>query len=255
MASASPSLAIRANLDRVARLRSRAAAEGEAAAVSAIKRLQALRFAGTYADLAGQPDSLAAVRFFLEELYGEHDFSARDEQFGRIAGALEKLFPEAVAQLAVDLTEVHALTEVLDHELAGHWLTLPATWPASQRYLEAWRLSGERRDRERQLAVVGHMGAELTRLTRMRSLRMALRMMRRPAHAAGLQALQHFLEAGFDAFAALKSPETFLQTIVQRESQWLDLLFDGAPDVACPQLDNAWGAGLATGGQASTMAG
>jgi hypothetical protein len=84
---------------------------------------------------------------------------------------------------------------------------------------------------------------------------MGLRMMRRPAHAAGLQALQHFLEAGFDAFAELQSPEAFLMTIVQRESQWLDLLFDGAPEAVCPELDNAWAAGLAAGGQPPTMAG
>jgi hypothetical protein len=253
MAYSSPSMAIRANLDRVVQLRSRAAAEGEAEAVGAIKRLQALRFAGSYADLTGLPDSRAAVHFFLQELYGAHDFSERDEQFGRIAGALERLFPEAVAQLAVDLTEVHALTEVLDHQLARHWLARPESLPAAQRYLEAWRLSGERGDRERQLTVVRHMGTELTRLTRIRSLRMGLRMMRRPAHAAGLEALQHFLEAGFDAFAELQSPELFLQTIAERESQWLDRLFVGSPEVVCPQLDNAWAVGLAALDQATTM--
>src|SRR5690606_26370646 len=145
-----------------------------------------------------------------EELYGVHDFVRRDAQFGRIAGALERLFPEAVAQLAVDLAETHALTEVLDHGLAEHWLALDARLPAADRYTQSWRLTGERPARARQLAVVQHMGLELQRLTRMKPLRLALRMMRNPARVAGLDALQHFLESGFDAFAALGDARMFL---------------------------------------------
>jgi len=253
MSTANAAAAIRANLDRVAQLRASAAAQAEAEAVSAIKRLQAQRFAGTYADLALQPDAAPAVRFFLDELYGEHDFSRRDEQFGRIAGALERLFPPAVAQLAVDLTEVHALTEVLDHMLARRWLVIHDETPKAERYLRAWRAGDHRVDRQRQLAVVQHMGRELQRLTRMRSLRLGLRMMRQPAKAAGLDALQHFLEAGFDAFAELRDAGAFLSVIAQREQAWLDLLFDAPLAEACRQLDKESGAQVRTGSGASTM--
>ncbi|RZL05671.1 MAG: hypothetical protein EOP40_19540, partial [Rubrivivax sp.] len=75
------------------------------AAVTEVKELQALRFRATYADLIQDPACAPATRFFLDELYGVHDFAQRDAQFGRIAGAVERLFPEAVAQLAVDLAE------------------------------------------------------------------------------------------------------------------------------------------------------
>lgn len=240
MPADSPAIAIRANLARVAALRAEASLAGEHAAVARIKRLQARRFAATYADLAAVQDAAPAVRFFLEELYGEHDFSRRDDQFSRIAGALERLFPAAVAQLAVDLTETHALTEVLDHALARAWLGLGDDLPDAERYVLAWRSAGDRRDRERQLAVVQHMGRELQRLTRMRSLRLGLRMMRKPAEAAGLDALQHFLESGFDAFAALRDAESFLGAIAQRERQWIDLLFDAPVPDACRALDNEW---------------
>ena len=47
------------------------------------------------------------------------------------------------------------------------------------------------------------LGQDLTRFTRMPGLRMMLRMMRKPAQAAGLGALQHFLETGFDTFGAM----------------------------------------------------
>jgi hypothetical protein len=236
----SPASAIRANLARVATLRAQAALAGEHEAVTTIKQLQARRFEVTYADFAAVPASRPAVRFFLEELYGEHDFSRRDEQFGRIAGALERLFPAAVAQLAVDLTETHALTEVLDHALARAWLGMAADMRPSERYVRAWRAAGDRSDRDRQLTVVQHMGRELQRLTRMRSLRMGLRMMRKPAQAAGLDALQHFLESGFDAFAALGDAQAFLASIAQRERQWIDLLFDAPLEEACRALDKEW---------------
>ncbi|NIM41486.1 MAG: hypothetical protein GTN84_10310 [Hydrogenophaga sp.] len=206
------------------------------AAVHAVKRLQAQRFQGTYSDLSGHTRTRPAVRFFLDELYGEHDFSHRDEQFGRIAGAIEHLFPAAVGQLAVDLAEMHALTETLDHALASHWQDLPADTSNAERYVVSWRRCGARGERERQLAVVQHMGAELQRLTRMRSLRLGLRMMRKPANAAGLDALQHFLESGFDAFTALGDASSFLATIAQREAQWIDTLFDAPLTDACHRL-------------------
>lgn len=240
MGLSSASSAIRENLERVSALRLRATLEGEAAAVNGIKRLQAQRFAGTYADWASTPDAQPALRFFLDELYGEHDFSRRDEQFGRIAGALERLFPDAVAQLAVDLSEMHALTEELDHELARQWLSLRDPMSPSARYLEAWRHVGRSADRYRQLAVIQHMGAELERLTKRRSLRLALGMMRRPAQAAGLDSLQHFLESGFDAFALLRDPKGFLRSIAEREAHWINMLFNSEPSVVRPLLEAAW---------------
>lgn len=217
---------IRMHLARVTQLRAQAQAEGVQAAVDEIKHLQARRFRGTYADFLEHPRYAPATRFFLDELYGVHDFARRDAQFARIAGALERLFPEAVAQLAVDLSETHALTEVLDHELAMQWLSLNKALSPAERYVVAWRRTDARASRGRQLAVVQHMGFELQRLTRMKTLRLGLRMMRNPAKAAGLDALQHFLESGFDAFGALGDARPFLDTIQQRESRWVDALFD-----------------------------
>ncbi|WP_068170873.1 FFLEELY motif protein [Hydrogenophaga taeniospiralis] len=217
---------IRTHLARVAHLREQAHTAGLAQAVHEVKQLQARRFRGTYADWLSHPSYGAATRFFLEELYGEHDFTQRDEQFGRIAGAIERLFPEAVAQLAVDMAETHALTETLDQQLAQHWLSLGPDLPAAERYTLSWRRTGERAQRERQLAVVQHMGRELQRLTRMKSLLIALKLMRRPAQAAGLAALQQFLEDGFEAFGVLGDATPFLATIAQRENLWIERLFD-----------------------------
>lgn len=234
MNSPSPSAAdrIRRHLEQVTHLREQAHGDGLSTAVHQIKQLQARRFRATYSDFLTDPRYALAARFFLAELYGEHDFTQRDEQFGRIAGAIERLFPDAVADLAVDLAETHALTETLDHELAGHWLAQDNGCGYAERYVLSWRLTGKRAQRERQLAVVQHMGQELQRLTRMKSLLLALKLMRKPAQAAGLSSLQQFLENGFAAFASLGDTEAFLTAIRSREQRWLDALFD-SDLVAC----------------------
>lgn len=198
-------------------------------AMASVKQLQAHRFRHTYADYLADSGHAPAARFFLDELYGAHDFSERDAQFGRIAGAIERLFPEAVGALAVDLARTHALTERMDHALAVHWSQMASDVSPALRYVRAWRLTGQPLVRERQLEVVMHMGRELQRLTRIRSLRMALRMMRKPAAAAGLARLQHFLEEGFDAFAGMNDADAFLASIHLRETSWIRQLFD-APE-------------------------
>ncbi len=229
--------AIRSHLERVTALRVRAHQQGLAQAVHDIKRLQAQRFRGTYSDFLARPPFAPATRFFLEELYGEHDFSERDRQFGRIAGALERMFPPAVSSLAVDLSETHALTEVLDHELAVHWMSQPEDTAAARRYVLSWRQTGAHEERSRQLDVVRHMGSELQRLTRNAPLRLGLKMMRRPAQLAGLSALQSFLENGFDAFAAMRNPDEFMQAIQTRERRWIDALFNADVSMVAAELE------------------
>jgi hypothetical protein len=205
-----------------------------AAAVSLLKRFQAHRFAGTYADLLVSPIYGAATRFFLEELYGERDYAERDAQFARIAGAVERMFPREVAATAEALARLHALTESLDHALARA-VPLAAADDASG-YVRAWKVTGRRADRERQLETLVAIGGEMTRLTRLPGLRLMLKMMRAPAAAAGMTSLQRFLETGFDTFAAVTrargGAERFVETIREREQRLLELLFE-ADDVAC----------------------
>jgi len=217
---------IRAHLGDVAHLRTQTREPGLIAATAAVKQLQSLRFRATYADFLRSQTHEAATRFFLEELYGKTDFTERDTQFGRIAGAIERLFPAAVGHLAVDLAEIHALSERLDHEMAEHWMSFGSEASAAKRYVQSWRATSQREHRDRQLAVVLHMGRELQRLTRIRSVHLALKMMRQPAHLAGLSSLQQLLERGFAAFAAMGDAETFLTAIENRESAWTANMFN-----------------------------
>ncbi|MEO7940200.1 MAG: hypothetical protein ABIR55_16345, partial [Burkholderiaceae bacterium] len=84
---------------------------------------------------------------------------------------------------------------------------------------------------QRQLQLVLKVGRDLEALTRTPGLRLTLKLMRRPANAAGLADLQHFLEQGFDTFARMGqrrgSTDTFLRLIDQRETALLKALFAG----------------------------
>lgn len=241
--------------------------------VMKVKRLQARRFAGTYADLFASPSYSAAARFFLEELYGDRNYADRDAQFARIATAVETLFPRDVADTAAALARLHALTESLDHDMARVGLNFTTAVPADRvelregaqgsggsggsegseggeggeaaAYVRAWRAVARRNDRELQLANVLALGAEMSRLTRLPGLRMMLRMMRTPASAAGLGSLQRFLESGFETFAAVArvpgGVERFLATIREREERLMLSLFDGDSGPAAQDIRAALG--------------
>jgi hypothetical protein len=199
-------------------------------AMCAIKEFQAWRFAHTYDDLIKSAQYGTAAKFFLEELYGNKDYSDRDSQFARIAGGLQRLFPEQVIGTAIALARLHRLTEELDHAMAVALLQMPTHSEICtvSRYVSIWKIVGRFEDRYAQLNLVLQIGNDMVRLTRTPGLRMMLRMMRRPAKTMGMSSLQHFLETGFDTFASLSTKEQlsakFLATIAQRETTLMNIL-------------------------------
>ncbi len=204
-----------------------------ATGIATVKRFQAARFNRTYADVLTAGPYKGAARFFVDELYSGRDYTQRDAQFSRIAGALQTFFPKNVVATAVALAQLHALTEEIDHEMGRAWIASDGanTADETQRYMLVWCAVGRHEDRARQLANVLEVGRELDRLTRLPGLRLTLRMMRRPAQAAGLSSLQSFLETGFDTFAAMSGRGTgardFLALIQTRESALIEALFSG----------------------------
>ncbi len=209
-----------------------------AAAVAAVKAYQHARFMDTYADLLASPRYGQAARFFLEDLYGPRDFTARDEQFGRIVPALVRLFPSEIVATVAQLGELHALSERLDTAMGEAVLRRDAAAPPAvaalaldaAAYAEAWRAVGETASRERQIALMVAVGEALEGYTRSAFLRHTLRLMRTPAQAAGLAELQAFLERGFDTFRAMKGAEGFLSVVAERERAMAAQLFSRPAD-------------------------
>ena len=205
--------------------RKRAATPALAPAVAVLKGYQQKRFERTHAGLLVHPRYGRAANFFLGELYGPQDFTQRDAQFSRIVPALVRLFPADTVGTVESLAAVHALSERLDTAMAIHLAGEP---PTRSGYLRAWQATGEPAARARQIELVMRVGEALDRHTRSFVLRASLKAMRGPARAAGMGALQTFLEAGFDAFGAMGGAKEFLATIHASETALVRRLFDPA---------------------------
>ena len=218
--------AILDQLGIVERLRQgRASDAAHAGRVTAIKAYQARRFERTYADLLASARYQAAARFFLEELYGPHEFGARDAQFARIVPPLVRLFPGEIVGTVATLARLHALSESLDDEMARQ---LDQAAVDAVAYIRSWQRTGRADARQQQIELTLEIGKALERYTRNPVLKGTLRMMRRPAQAAGLGALQRFLEAGFETFGAMRGADEFLRTVRERETALCGALFAGA---------------------------
>jgi len=211
----------------------RAVRAGDAALavrVQAIKRYQQRRFESTYADLLAHPRYGGASRYFLDELYGPTDFTQRDEQFARVVPGLVRLFPDEVVGTVRALASLHALSEQFDTAMGR---ALESDDVHANEYVCAWQRCNQAADRERQVALLLAVGESLDSLTHSAVLRHSLRLMRAPARAAGLAALQAFLERGFDTFRAMRGAKEFLALIGERERALAAWLF--STDASQPQ--------------------
>ncbi|TCP00753.1 FFLEELY motif protein [Rubrivivax gelatinosus] len=216
-------LAILDNLQKVAAERRRRDADpGLEARTRAVKDYQHRRFAASYADLLEQPRYAESSRFFLDELYGPQDFTDRDAQFARVVPGLVRIFPHELVVTVRALSELHALSETMDTSMAAR-ISSPRV--DARAYVAAWQAVGQPTVRARQIELMLLVGSALDRYTRNPILRHSLRLMRTPARAAGLSALQSFLESGFDTFRAMKGADAFLATISSRERDLAALLF------------------------------
>lgn len=219
---------ILAELQTVERERARRAADPAlGAAVVALKAYQQRRFAHSYADLLASPRYAAAAHFFLDELYGPKDFSQRDAQFARVVPGLVRLFPQEIVSTVETLARLHAVSETLDTAMATHLVGVPLE---ARAYVRAWQLTGQPAQRDLQIDCTLRVGRDLDRLTRKPLLRSTLHLMRGPARAAGLPALQQFLELGFDTFKAMGGAADFLGAVESRERALAHALFEASPD-------------------------
>lgn len=211
------------HLQDVAQMRARSAEDGVLAAnLLAIKTYQQRRFTKTYADLLAHPIYAPVAEFFLQELYGPNDFTDRDLQFARTVPALVRLLPDEVVSTVTDLAALHALSELLDTRMATALDKVPISASA---YLQAWQQSARPEERSLQIELVLRIGRGLDRYTRSAFLRHTLRLMRKPAAAAGLAAFHRFLQSGFDTFGRMVRADEFLATIQRRETRLAEVLF------------------------------
>ena len=193
------------------------------AARLAVRSFQSQRMASTHADLLKASGTRPAAQFFLADLYGTDDLSQRDASLERVVPAMERMLPAAALQTVADAIALDALSERLD---AGMSRRLGDRFTEAD-YIAAYRKTGTRADRERQIDHVESVGRTLCELVRIPLIGSTLAMMRGPAKLANLAELQSFLERGFKAFKGLRQPGEFVDTVVRRERAIMRRLYAG----------------------------
>ena len=196
-----------------------------------LREWQAQRLARTHRDLLESQRYGTPAAFFLTDLYGPKDFSARDEELERILPMVVSVLPAAGVRTVGLAVEVDALSEELDAAMVRALRGAGAIDSIDdQTYGVAYRACDGRAARERQIALIGETGRALARLTRMPFVALALTLMRGPAHLAGLGELHEFLDHGFNAFKHMGDPSEFLELIRSREAAIMERLFAGHPE-------------------------
>ena len=158
-------------------------------APAAVRALQADRLARTYPDLLASPRYGPAATFFLSDLYGPKDFTARDEEVARILPTMTRMLPGGRAR--DDRARGRAGRARRGARPAGRRASCAGCDPGARalEISEAAYADGLSRhrtsttERERQIALTGRIGAALDRLARKPLLGGALRLMEAPAYA------------------------------------------------------------------------
>lgn len=215
-------------IDEIATTRASIASDQRVlAGVQALQRWQAQRLHATYADYAAHPRYRAAVAFFLQDLYGPHDYTRRDRDLRRVLHQWERLLPERALQALVHALELEALGQSLDVATAD---ALGGAEPTPSSYAIAYRRVGRRDDRQRQIWLTVAAGRALDSLIAAPAIGIALRTARLPARVLGVATLQAFLERGYHAFRKMGGAAELLQAIQQRETTIMHRLFAGSSD-------------------------
>lgn len=231
-----------ASAREVARLRQEHASDRHRDVLAEVKRWQSGRLARTHRDLLESARFGPAARFFLEDLYGAKDFSARDAALLKIVPTLARLLPEAALATVADAVEIDAMSERLDRELADRVLAAGNPGPLDDAgYAGAFRQTGSLAQRLHQIDLVVGVGVTLDRLVRHPLLGRLLHAMRHPARLAGVEPLHDFLVRGFDAFRSMKGASEFLAAIESRERAIATAIFAGQ--------DQGWDGAAAPGGR------
>lgn len=214
-------------LDAVKTLRGQLAADSQLSKRwSAVKQFQADRLRATYQDLLASDRYREPCEFFLDELYGAHDFDQRDAEAQRVVPKLAKMLPTRALETLLLAVQLDEMSERFDSDMARK-IALPVT---ASNYADAYLTVASEAERERQIEVVDEIGRALDKLARFPMLSTMLHMMKGPAEMWGLSHLHHFLQRGFDAFAGMGSARDFLATIRRRESTVNHRLFARDPD-------------------------
>ena len=197
-----------------------------------LRRWQAARLRRSFSHFLADPRRRPAAEFFLDDVYGDRDFTRRDADIVRVMPMMKRLLPERLLGTVADAIELGALTQALDLRMAE---ALDGLAPRRRKldeglYARAYRDVGLPRLRARQINLIHRVGVGFGRALKLPGVTALLAFSRGPAKLAGLSELQGFLERGVAAFEQLGDTAAFVADIERAERRALERLFADKPD-------------------------
>lgn len=186
-------------------------------AVKNLKKYQRARLIETHKDHLAHPNTKEAATFFLNELYGEQDFSLYYKDLDKLLPTMEKTFPAPALAIIVKALSLNLMTEQLDNAMAEK---LGSSF-TDEEYWKVYKETGTFEQRMQQLHNLQDIGQKLISVSKIPLISQLLNVMNIPAKQMGLLNLHNFLKNGFHIFKNTKNAEVFLQSIYDREYQLL----------------------------------
>ncbi len=210
--------------------------DGKLAQLNIVKEWQCDRLLASHHDLWEVKRFQPAITFFINELYGPKDFSQRDADIAKVIPKMEKWLPESAMHSLEVAIHLNSLSQDLDLLLLNNLDINPAEPNALNRthYANAYRKCNNPEQRLLQIEHIEKLGMDLAKVVKIPGISMILKMARTPAKTIGVEALQQFLEDGFQAFKTLKKVEDFIIPVVTEERRIMQAIFDGEdvlPDI------------------------
>ena len=193
-----------------------------------LHRWQADRMRKTHQALLDDERYRVATEFFLEDIYGGIDLRDLANEAERAINAALRILPEKVMLTATHALELNALTAELDELLADFLFNEMGESDISvEAYSEAFRRSAPHELRQRQTQLAKEMAIGLDKYVRSRLIFSTFKLVKRPAHRAGIGNLYGFMGKAFDAMRPMGRASEVIHRIVDREAELMEAIFSG----------------------------
>ncbi|PTQ88196.1 FFLEELY motif protein [Agitococcus lubricus] len=194
---------------------------------NAVQKWQTQRLKQTHAHLLLDERYQAVTQFFLSDMYGGLDLTVLANEIERALPTTIRLLPDSVMRTAAVALELNAITGDLDEKVASYiFETLKATEVNEDVMSEAYRHTGSRELRQRQMDLARELGTGLDKYVRNRIIYATFKIASKPLHMAGLGGLYDFLDRGFAAMRPMGSAQEFLDMFISREEAIMNKLYN-----------------------------
>ncbi len=191
-----------------------------------LQSFQSYRLRRDHADLAAEAQYRKLGEFFVEELYGPRDFSARDQQARRL-NQFVYLVPGVALGDVQKVLQLLELSNKLDDQVANLLIEMSAPIDFDEAtYERAYRLADNYDERVYQLELVRDSLYTVYRMARRPLVGPALKRIQGLAQTVGMADIHRFLMLGFQSIQPVRDIHRFVETVGVRERDRLDRIYD-----------------------------